>query len=91
MIERMTAAKDLFYSLAVQVGWHSFVEFAGLMAKYIELVERAYEQSGEFIVLPLQPHDAEYLLEKLDGIFGPSAAITLVPRGNFRPTAERKA
>jgi hypothetical protein len=79
LLAKMHHAKDVFYALAQRSGWHQFLEFAGLMSKYIELVERAYEKTGEFVVLPMEGHDAEYLLDKLDCIFGPSAAITITP------------
>ncbi len=79
LLAQMHRAKDVFYGLAQQAGWHSFLEFAGLMSKYIELVERAYEQTGEFVVLPMKGHDVAYLLDKLDCIFGPSVAITITP------------
>jgi hypothetical protein len=58
---------------------HSFLEFNGLMAKYVELLERAAESgidphmvnehSG--VVLPVETHDMRYLAEKLRCIFGP--------------------
>jgi hypothetical protein len=80
LIVRMNRARDLLYSMAQTAGWSPLVAFVGLLSKYIELAERAYKESGEFIKLPMTADDVEYLLEKLNLIFGPSAAITMVPR-----------
>ena len=58
---------------------HGFIEFNGLMSKYIDLLSRAVdaglnpqelnEHSG--IPLPAEDHDMQYLGEKLRCIFGP--------------------
>lgn len=82
MIHRMRTASNEFYRLAVGVGNHAFIEFAGLMNEYISVCERAVEQSIDFTEanvhaggeLPMEPHHFEYLMEKLECIYGPTFA-----------------
>ena len=83
LVAMMRAASDDFYRKACWVGHHGFIEFAGLMNKYIELCERARQQGLDFTEttvhgggapLPMEGHDARYLLEKLDCIYGRSLA-----------------
>lgn len=58
---------------------HSFIEFNGLMGKYIDLLARAAEQGIDLmllnehngVALPIERHDMEYLGDKLRCIFGP--------------------
>ena len=86
---RLHNARDLLYAIAQPAGWSAFVAFAGLLAKYIELVERAYRETGEFVELPMTADDVEYLLEKLRIIFGPSAAITITPWSKIPGSPDR--
>lgn len=58
---------------------HPFIEFNGLMGKYVQLVEEAaayglqfpYASDHSGIELPMKEHDAKYLAEKMRCIFGP--------------------
>jgi hypothetical protein len=58
---------------------HSFIEFNGLMGKYIDLLARAAEEGIDLmslnehsgVALPIEGHDMAYLGEKLRCIFGP--------------------
>ena len=59
---------------------HAFLEFNGLISKYVDLCVRAHEQGVDFTnanthngkALPMEGHDADYLAEKFDCIFGPA-------------------
>lgn len=58
---------------------HAFIEFCGLMGKYIDVLQRAAEQGvhprlvNEHCQVPIrvEMHDMRYLGEKLRCIFGP--------------------
>lgn len=68
MIKRMSQIKDGFYFQAVQTHSHPFVEFAGMMSKYIELCE---ELKTPFLPAKKVPaHNLEYLAEKIGCVFG---------------------
>lgn len=79
-IKQMQEASHAFYLAAVRIGVHPFIEFTGLMNEYITVCLQA-EASGKRwedasahsgIALPLQDHNAKYLAEKLDCIYGPT-------------------
>jgi len=72
MIDKMTHAKDVFYGMAVLAGHHQFLEFAGLMHKYIVLCTMAHEAGKDFSTLPMKDHHAAYLAEKIECIYGPT-------------------
>jgi len=73
-----------FYQMVFMAGMgtraHAFVEFTGIMNEYITLCRaaaaegidfgRANTHSGD--ALPVEPHNAAYLAEKLNCIYGPS-------------------
>jgi len=74
----MQAAWMAFYRDAASIGCHAFLEFSGLMAKFIDLCRQA-EASGEPWLranvhsgqhLAFEGHDVDYLLEKLECIYG---------------------
>jgi len=80
---------------------HSFLEFNGLMAKYVELLERAAEAGIEphmvnehtGVALPVEEHDMRYLAEKLRCILGPvidsnPEARQILMKILFNPTQE---
>jgi hypothetical protein len=58
---------------------HAFLEFNGLMSKYIDLLDGASKQGIDpreinehcGVALPAETHDMQYLGEKLRCIFGP--------------------
>lgn len=59
---------------------HAFLEFNGLMSKFVQLCARAADKGIDFRhankhsgeVIPMEDLDAAYLGEKFDCIFGPS-------------------
>jgi hypothetical protein len=72
MLARMTEIKDSFYAAAQRAGHHQFLEFAGLMSEYIKACERMHRAGVDFgtVDVDLKEHEAEYIAEKLDCIFG---------------------
>lgn len=73
-----------FYSMCFNAGVgsraHAFIEFNGLMSKYIDLVSMAVEggmdpqllNEHNNTPLPVEDHDMEYFGEKLRCMFGPT-------------------
>jgi hypothetical protein len=80
MVRQMQFTSNEFYTRAVQIGNHPFIEFAGFFNEYIKLCQEAIEAGVEFpranahsgTALPMKPHHAAYIGEKFDCIFGPS-------------------
>lgn len=77
MTKKMRDLVTSFYWQVIQIGCHPFIEFCGLMAKYVDICEAsgisfpdASTHTG--IALPLADHHLTYLAEKFDCIFGPS-------------------
>lgn len=93
MLAMMREASNAFYSRAVRIGCHPFIEFAGLMNEYIKLCQQAHEAGIDFNEssghsgnpLPMAPYEAAYIGEKLGCIYGPS----LQPPENTRAFLER--
>lgn len=79
-LREMQTCSDRFYMYAVALEVHPFIEFCGLMNKYIELCHKAVDAGIDFrfasvhtgVALPVQEHDAAYLGEKFGCIFGPT-------------------
>jgi plasmid replication initiation protein len=77
-LKRMEEAIRRFYSAAVQIGNHPFVEFAGVMTAYAKSCRRAHDAGVDFTEcnrhagseLPMESVELDYLVEKLDCIFG---------------------
>lgn len=80
---------------------HAFVEFTGLMNEYISICQAAEKAGIDFgqanthsgKALPMEPHHAQYLAEKLNCIYGPAllsnkdvrdAFIATLFEGEFR-------
>jgi hypothetical protein len=69
----------LFFASNMGGRVHAFIEFNGLISKYVDICERAAERGIDFTManvhgatpLPVELHDLEYLAEKLRCIFGP--------------------
>jgi len=82
MLAKMRRASDAFYFAAVRIGCHPFIEFCGLMNEYIKLCSDAHGQGIDFTQLhvhsgrplPMKPHHADYIGEKLGCIFGAALA-----------------
>jgi hypothetical protein len=80
MLRKMQTLSDNFYAAVIHTGCHPFIEFTGLMNKYIDLCRAAHKKGLDFAManthtgqaLPVAPHDMAYLAEKLDCIFGPT-------------------
>jgi hypothetical protein len=72
MLEGMTEAKDAFYAMAVRVGHHQFIEFAGFMVEYIKICFEMHAAGIDFGTTELAPkvHEMAYIAEKFDCIFG---------------------
>lgn len=77
MILAMRKASEIFYSQAVHIGNHPFIEFTGLLNEYIQLCELANKQNIDFtqcnrhtgLELPMPEHCRNYINEKLECIF----------------------
>lgn len=71
---------DLFFSSGMGGDVHAFIEFCGVLSKYVDICHRCAEQGIDFRLLnthsgqslPVEVHDMQYLGEKLDCIFGPA-------------------
>jgi lipopolysaccharide biosynthesis protein len=79
MLEKMRRLSNAFYSEAVQIGVHSFIEFTGLMNEFIDICRNADVQGVDFVranthsnkAMSIADHQIHYLAEKLDCIYGP--------------------
>lgn len=76
-LKRMDETIHRFYSAALQIGNHPFLEFAGVMTAYLKSCQRAHEAGIDFTLcsehtgypLPIEDFEISYLNEKLDCIF----------------------
>lgn len=74
------ATYDLFFRAGMGSEVHAFIEFNGLISKYVDICHRCAEQGIDFRFLnthsgeglPVEVHDMRYLGEKLDCILGPA-------------------
>ena len=81
-LERMAALVRRFYFEAMPIGCHPFLEFNGLLSKYVTLASAAHRAGIDFMnasahsgrSLPASEHDLAYVGEKLRCIFGPTLA-----------------
>lgn len=94
MLRRMRGASDYFYSMAVRIGVHAFIEFTGLMNEFIKLCEEAHAAGIDFTManvhggqhLPFQPHHITYVYEKLECIYGePFGTAAANPKSYMTP------
>lgn len=98
MIDRMRAVSAAFYRGAVQTNVHGFVEFCGLMNKYIDVCERARLDGIDFtaatvhgeVDLPVERHDIAYLAEKFACIFAPMMFANPEMWGAFKAAVDRE-
>ncbi len=92
MLDQMDRAVQSFYTMAVQIQNHPFIEFAGVMGEYVKVCREAHRQGFDFTnahahsghALPIQPFQAAYLGEKIGCIFGPALQLAR----NGRPFLE---
>ena len=76
-LQRMDETIRRFYSAAIQIGNHPFIEFAGVMQAYLKTCQRAHEDGIDFTAcnrhtgnpLPMEGFEITYLHEKLNCIF----------------------
>ena len=76
-LKMMEAASSVFYSMAVKIGNHPFIEFTGLMNEYINACQEAHKNGIDFsdcdvhtgVDLPLRGCQVDYINEKLECIF----------------------
>lgn len=73
-IPKMHAVSSTFYAGAFSIGVHGFIEFCGLMNKYIDLCRLAASVGVDFTQanvhggekIPIADHDIQYLAEKFE-------------------------
>jgi hypothetical protein len=97
-LQQMTAISAKFYDLVFHANMgskaHAFVEFTGLMNEYIQICREAEKQGIDFghanthsgKALPMQDHQAQYLAEKLNCIYGPALLLNPSVRDAFIAT-----
>ena len=91
VLARMRALTERFYHGAVGVQVHAFVEFTGLLSKFVDVCSRAHAKGIDFTqanthsgrTVPLAVHDVVYLAEKLDCIYGPALLMSQELRDAF--------
>lgn len=83
LLLRMEGVSEKVYWLFFYAGMgaevHAFIEFCGVLNKYVDICRRSVESGIDFTQmnthtgrpLPVEVHDMEYLGEKLRCIFGP--------------------
>jgi hypothetical protein len=80
-IVKMREISERFYWDATTAGVHAFIEFTGLMSKFIDVCSKAHQAGYDYNVcnthtghgLPgVKEHDVAYMAEKLECIFGPT-------------------
>jgi hypothetical protein len=72
MLARMAEIAESFYRAACRVGFHQFIEFAGLLNEHIKICKRMHTEGVDFGTTELDPkvHEMAYIAEKIDCIFG---------------------
>jgi len=91
MLKKMRAATLAFYPAAVSTGVHTFIEFTGLMNEFLRICEQSDAEDVDFASasthtgkpLVVYPYNADYIVEKLDCIFGPSIKSSPEVRAAF--------
>lgn len=80
LVVKMSKTSTQIYYMLIQCNVHPFIEFNGMMNKYIDICRNAAERGEDFTesnthtgkALKMEHHDVAYLAEKFDCIFGPS-------------------
>lgn len=81
-VKAMREVALAFYPQAANTHVHAFIEFCGLMQKFIDICENTSKKGRDFNesnthtgdALVVAEHDVAYLAEKFDCIFGPTLA-----------------
>ena len=84
-INKMYEVSNTFYRGAIGTGNHAFIEFCGLMNEYIKICQMSLDAGIDFTKtnihcgksLVFAKHNKDYLLEKLECIYGTSLAGVL--------------
>jgi len=83
LVARMNQVAEQTYNLFFHANMggdvHAFIEFNGLITKYVDVCRRAASEGIDFrlanehngIALPVEAHDLNYFAEKLRCILGP--------------------
>lgn len=79
ILKHMKTVSGHFYTSAVIIQCHAFIEFTGLMNEYINICQNAHQSGQRFMFankhseepLSIRPHQIKYLADKFDCIFGP--------------------
>lgn len=87
MANQMEMAANEFYSMAVLIGHHPFIEFCGLMREYVLCCRDAIAQDVDFTEcsihtfrpLPVMTYRADYFAEKLGCIIGRPVEVSPSP------------
>lgn len=100
LCRNMRQTANAIYPMLIACHVHPFIEFNGLMQKYVDICEYAAEKGIDFPLasehsgeaIPVHEHDMLYLAEKLRCIFGPvldedSKARRAFIQGMFGPSA----
>ena len=96
MLAKMKAVSSSFYLQACLTGCHTFIEFTGLMNEFIKVCEQSAAAGVDFASasthsgkpLVVYPYNADYIVEKLDCIFGPSIKASPEVRAAFAKLLE---
>jgi hypothetical protein len=85
MLRKMEQASRTFYGMAVSCGFHQFIEVTGFMNEMIKACRRMHEEGIDFATtsLTLKGHEAAYIAEKFDCIFGDALAESEEAREAF--------
>jgi hypothetical protein len=81
----------LFFRAGIGTHAHAFIEFCGVLNKYVDLCRKAAEEGVDFTTanvhtgksIPVEAHDMRYLAEKMKCIFGPMLAANTEARRAF--------
>jgi hypothetical protein len=91
MLAKMEAVTAAFYPAAASTGVHTFIEFTGLMHEFIKICRQSAAQDVDFASasthtgkpLVVYSYNADYIVEKLDCIFGPAIKSSPEVRAAF--------
>lgn len=80
IIGKMRQWSERLYWVSTHIGFHAFIEWNGLIAKFIDLCSLAMNQGIDFTntnihtgkALKIEKHNIDYLVEKFTCIFGMS-------------------
>jgi hypothetical protein len=94
--QKMRNTANRVYVLLQSCEVHAFIEFNGLMQKYVDLCQRASDAGVDFTMFnthndrafTVHAHDIEYMAEKFDCIFGPLFRRNLVLWDLFKKKLE---